>query len=85
LISFAFAFIVAYSYSNQSIRISFSFNFLAKCLAASVVMSFVLITLNPQGYAGLALSIAICAAAYFVILFLLKGFTRDEINFLRSL
>ncbi len=85
LISFVFAFAASYYYSNKSIKISLSINFLAKSLAASLVMSFILFISSPQGSKGIILSIAIGAVIYFIVLFLLKGFTRDEINFLKSL
>ncbi|MGB7571821.1 MAG: oligosaccharide flippase family protein, partial [Methanothrix sp.] len=58
LVSFAFAFLTSNYYANRSIKIFFSLNFVAKSLAASMVMSFLLLTQRPEGTSELALSIA---------------------------
>ena len=85
LISFAFVFIITSYYANKSIKISFSLKFIAKCLASSMVMTFLLLILRPEGVAGLALSVAIGALIYFIVLLVLKGFTKEEIAFIRTL
>jgi O-antigen/teichoic acid export membrane protein len=85
LASFAFAFITTNYYANRSIKISLSLNFLAKSLAASMVMSFLLISIRPEGTLELTLSIASGALVYFAALFLLKGFTISELDFIRKL
>jgi O-antigen/teichoic acid export membrane protein len=85
LISFAFVFIITSYYANKSIKISFSPKFVAKCLASSMVMSLLLLILRPEGVAGLAQSVAICALIYFIVLFALKGFTGEEIAFIKTL
>jgi O-antigen/teichoic acid export membrane protein len=85
LASFAFAFITTNYYANRSIKILLSLNFVAKSLAASMVMSFLLIMLRPEGTLELALSIVSGALVYFAVLFFLKGFTISEIGFVRKL
>ncbi|MCX6681135.1 MAG: oligosaccharide flippase family protein [Methanothrix sp.] len=85
LISFAFVFITTSYYAKKSIKISFHLNFVAKSLVASLAMSFLLLILRPEGVAGLALSIAIGALMYFIVLLALKGFTKEEIAFIRTL
>ena len=85
LISFSFAFVSACYYSNKSIKLSIDCVSLAKSLAASLVMSLLLVILNPQGSTGIVISIALGTAVYFSALFALKGFNRDEIDFIKSL
>ncbi len=85
LASFAFAFITTNHYASRSIKILFSLNFVAKSLAASMVMSFLLIMLRPEGTLDLALSIASGALVYFAVLFFLKGFAISEIEFVKKL
>jgi O-antigen/teichoic acid export membrane protein len=85
LISFSFAFIAASYYAKKSIKISFHFNFVVKSLVASLAMSLMLLTLRPDGATGLALSIAIGALIYFIVLFVLKGFTDEEISFIKAM
>ncbi len=85
LTSFAFALITIYYYANKLIKIVFDQNFIVKSLAASMVMSFLLLALGPEGTSELVLSIAFGAVVYFVVLFFLKGFTIAEIDFIRRL
>jgi O-antigen/teichoic acid export membrane protein len=85
LISFAFAFIVAVYYANKSIKINLSLNFVFKSMAASLVMSLPLIILKPEGVSELVSSMAASALVYFMVLFLLKGFTIAEIDFFKKL
>ena len=85
LVSFAFTFIIISYYANKSIKISFSLNFVAKSLAATLVMSLLLLILVPEGTVGLALSVAASALTYFVVLFALKGFTIEEIDFVKKM
>ena len=85
LISFAFAFIIARNHANKSLKIYLSLNFVYKSVAASLVMSLLLLILKPEGLSGLAPSIAASALVYFLVLFFLKGFTVSEIDFVRCL
>lgn len=48
-------------------------------------MSLLLIILVPEGVVGLTLSVAASALIYFVVLFALKGFTVEEIDFVKKM
>ncbi len=85
LVAYAFAFIITDYYAEKSLKIHFSLNFVFKSLIASFVMSLLILILNPVGTAALVLSIAASALTYFVILFMLKGFTFGEIYFIRDI
>lgn len=85
LISFFFAFIATIYYAKKSIKIYFHLNFIVKSLLSSLVMSLMLLILRPEGVAGLTMSIAFSALIYFIILFILKGFTNDEIAFIKTM
>jgi O-antigen/teichoic acid export membrane protein len=85
LVSFAFVFITASYYANKSIKIYLSLNFVFKSMAASLVMSLLLLVLNPEGLSGLASSIAASVLVYFMFLFFIKGFTIAEIDIVRKL
>ena len=85
MVSFGFALIVTSYYANKSIKFYFSLKFVAKSLVASLAMSLLLLILMPEGAIGLALSVAVCALIYFIALFVLKGFTVEEIDFVRNL
>jgi O-antigen/teichoic acid export membrane protein len=85
MISFAFAFFISSYYANRSLKIHFSLDFVIKCLAASLVMSLLLSILNPEGTASLVLSLVVSVLVYFVVLFILKGFTFVEIDFIKKM
>jgi O-antigen/teichoic acid export membrane protein len=55
--------------------------FIVKSLAASFVMALVLLAWSPVAFMDVFFSIALCAALYFVVLFLLRGFDRTELDF----
>jgi O-antigen/teichoic acid export membrane protein len=85
LVAFALASILTIYYTNKSLKIYFSLNFVLKSIAASLVMSLLLLNLNPVGAVELLLAIASGALVYFAILILLKGITVGEIYFLKEL
>jgi O-antigen/teichoic acid export membrane protein len=85
LISFAFAFFITNYYANKSIKLYLNLNFIFKSIVASSVMSLLLLILKPEGLSALVVSIAASASVYFIVLFLLKGFTIAEMDFIRRL
>jgi hypothetical protein len=60
-------------------------DFVIKSLAASLVMSLLLRILNPEGTVSLALAVVVSALVYFVVLFILKGFTFAEIDSIKKM
>jgi O-antigen/teichoic acid export membrane protein len=85
MISFAFVFIISSYYANRSLKIHFSLDFVIKSLAASLVMSLLLRILSPEGTPSLALAVFVSVLVYFVVLFILKGFTFAEIDFIKKM
>lgn len=57
----------------------------AKSTAASVVMSLVIWWLRPGAPIELVFSAMLGATTYFVVLFLLRGFERDEVRFFKQM
>ncbi len=47
-------------------------------------MAFVVWMLNPYGAVYILIAVGIAAVIYFGVLILLKGFTKEEYNFLRG-
>lgn len=85
LVAFALTSILTVYYSNRSLKIHFSLNFIFKSIMASLVMSLLLLNLDPVGAIELLLAIASGALVYFVVLILLRGITVGEIYFLKEL
>jgi len=67
------------------LRIDMSPRFLAKSVVASAAMGAAIWAVSPSGLLAVAASIILGAIGYFAVLFLLRGFSRTEIAFLRSL
>ena len=81
LIIYIFAFLITSYYSFKFIRCNFYFGFLAKVLASGLVMSIILLIINPFGGINILLTIAFAFSVYFFILWLLKGIRTSEIKF----
>jgi hypothetical protein len=84
-LAFAFAFFVTVYYAKKSLDIRFDYLFIVKCLLASIVMSLLLLRLMPEGAFDLLVSVLAAALVYFMALFLLKGVSKQEIDFFRGL
>lgn len=85
LISYGFVCIVASFYSLKNIELDFNMNFILKSLFASVIMSSVIIWINPVTILGIIMTIVICSVVYILILLLLKGISRTEIEFFKKI
>jgi len=59
--------------------------FIIKSVTASSIMSLIILKLNPIGATNILISIVVATAIYFGILVLLKGFTKEEYAFLKSI
>ena len=81
LVAFVMVFVITVVYSYQLFELDFEGAFILKSLFASGVIALILLFLNPAGLINVLLSIGLAAAAYLLILFALKGFTSQEINF----
>ncbi len=71
--------------ATQYLKFSVMPAFFLKSLIASSVMSAIIWFLSPDGAVNVALVIGLGGIIYFAVLFLAKGFTRDEIRFFRGL
>jgi len=58
--------------------------FIVKAIVSSLIMGAVIWKLNPNGAVSILVSVIIGALTYFVILGLLRGFTREEYNLFRG-
>lgn len=71
--------------SVKHIKFSLAWAFILKSIIASAAMSLIIWKLNPIGIINLLWVIGLGVVIYFVILFLEKGFRRNEIRFFRQL
>jgi len=77
-----FAYITVNAYRLLPFRVDWAF--LAKCLVSASAMTIFIWYFNPQSLPEVLVSIPVGAVVYMVIMFLVGGFSRGEIAFIRS-
>ncbi|MCC7573631.1 MAG: oligosaccharide flippase family protein [Candidatus Methanofastidiosum sp.] len=85
LISFIFAFLIILYCSSKAKLFRFDIGFIMKSVIASIIMSLMIIYLNPVDIFPLILSIFLGALLYFGIIMGLKGIKKEEIKFFLNL
>ncbi len=85
LITFAIHLFVVSKLSFKRLSYDIDLKFISKCIIASIPMGFVVWQMNPYGAVNILTSIVVAVVIYFGVMVLLKGFTREEVRFLRGL
>lgn len=85
LAAFIIHFALLYTLGRKQLSFDTNLKFMVKSLISAMVMGVVIYFLNSEGLINLAIAILVGAIVYFVILILLRGFTRNEYEFLRTL
>jgi O-antigen/teichoic acid export membrane protein len=85
LIAYIFYFIFMYYQTTKYLKINLMMFFIIKVLIASIVMWFFILILNPIGIIGIIFSIFIGGGIYFSIIFLLKGFRKNELKIITEI
>ena len=85
LICYFFAFAVTLIYSKRYARLPFDYKSIVKILIASAIMGVFVKIANPYGIVNILIVIAIAVVIYFVVLFLLKGIDKKEIDLIKGM
>ncbi len=85
LICYFFAFAVTLIYSKKYARLPFDYKSIAKILVASAIMGVFVKIANPYGIFNILIVIIIAVVIYFVVLFLLKGIDKKEIDLIKGM
>ena len=85
LVSFLILSLLMYYLAISNIKFGLGLKFILKSLLASFVISFLIFEYNPTGMINVLISIGFATGVYFGLLTLLKGFSKDELKFLKSL
>ena len=85
LICYFFAFAVTLIYSKKYARLPFDYKSIAKILVASAIMGVFVKIANPYGIINILIVIAIAVVIYFVVLFLLKGINKKEVDLIKGM
>lgn len=85
LICYFFAFATTLFYSKKYARLPFDYKSIIKILIASIIMGVFVKISNPYGIVNILIVIIVAVAIYFIVLFLLKGIDKKEINLIKSM
>jgi Na+-driven multidrug efflux pump len=82
LIAFAVSLVLTICYSFNSLKFDVNLKFISKSVVSSILMSYIIYLLKPEGLISILLTVGICASVYFIVLFFLKGFNKNELKLL---
>ncbi len=92
LIAYAVALMMTFIYALKNFEYRIDYKFIIKSTLASILMSIILVTFKPNvlfnktvGLIDIVILSIISAILYLIIMYLLKGITRREINFFKNL
>ena len=85
LICYFMAFLVTMFYSSKFMKLPFDVKSILKIIIASIIMGIFVNIANPYGIVNILIVIVIAVLIYFVVLFLLRGIDRKEINLIKSM
>ncbi|AKB46491.1 hypothetical protein MSKOL_0714 [Methanosarcina sp. Kolksee] len=81
-----FAFLVSLGltihYSSKFLKFDTNLAFMLKSILASILMSLIIVLYTPESLFEIMLTICVCVPVYFIALFLLKGFGKQEFKLL---
>lgn len=85
LFCYFFAFAVTVIYSKRYALLPFDYMSIAKIVIASAVMGVFVMIANPYGILNMVIVIAVAVVIYFIVLFLLRGIDKKEINLIKGM
>ncbi|MGB9927139.1 MAG: lipopolysaccharide biosynthesis protein [Methanosarcina sp.] len=85
LIAYLFSFIISYQYCSKLFTFDIKIEFIMKSILSSLLMSLIIIEMKPDGLYDILLTIGLCTISYGVIMILLKGFEKEELDFFKSI
>jgi O-antigen/teichoic acid export membrane protein len=85
MIAYLLLLIVGIHYSFRYIKFDIGLRFIAKSISASIVMCPVIFAWGPNRLSSVIAVVCVCAILYAVVIFLLKGISREEAGFFREL
>ncbi len=85
LICYFFAFAVTTFYSKKYAKLPFDYKSIGKIIIATAVMGVFVRWMNPSGIINILIVILCSVVIYFVVLLLLKGINKKEINLIKEM
>ncbi len=84
LSAYSFAFLLIWYYSFKYLRFDIDWQFILKSVLASVLMGLFIIWFSPLGLLKTVIAVILGATIYGILILLLKGFDRKELEFLKG-
>ena len=85
LVAYLFIFVVGTYYSFKYLKFEIDLRFILKSIFASMTMSLIILICDPVGLSNVLITIGVCALVYVATILLLRGISREEIVFFKSL
>lgn len=85
LLTYTLATIITVYYAMKYFKFDFDLLFILKSIFASILMSTVIIFINPQGVLNIMITILICIIIYMGVLLILKGIKKEEFELFKEL
>ncbi len=84
-VSYGLALLLAVAYADRYFLPRFPASFCVKSVAACTIMVLVLFGFRARGLPSLAVAVGVGACVYFACLWVFRGFSKPELDFLRAL
>jgi len=84
LLGYLFATTVTCYYSCKEIQFEIDWKFISKSIISSVLMAVLIFKINPDNFSQTLMMVVLGAALYFFVIFLLKGFNKKEVEFIKG-
>ena len=78
LLSYFTAFIISMNYSRMTFKFHFDYSFIPKSITASVLMSIIIVLVNPLGLISVLILIGISIIIYTILIFAMKGINKKR-------
>ncbi len=85
LFCYLFSFLITAFYSKKYLKLPFEINSLIRIIISSIIMGIFVFLMNPYGLLNVLVTIIVAIAIYFIILFLIRGINKEEINFFKKM
>lgn len=85
LVAYGIVFIITIFYSFKNFKFNIDFIFILKSIFATTIMSIIIIYLKPLYILEIFICVTISGGTYLLILFLLKGFSKEEYKLFKEL
>ncbi|NPV62776.1 MAG: flippase [Methanotrichaceae archaeon] len=85
LAAFTMVFAITGYYTIGILHLHINYKFIMKCILASLIMSLILALWSPESLLEILASVTACTLIYFLILLILRGIGKEEIDFVKGL